>query len=183
MLIQPSKVAAVLVAIAISTTSAGAQNVQNWLTNQTGQVQQDLSSGMINANQATQLAGREAQIQAQQQQWAAQNGGALTAQQNQQITRELRGVNRGLTNDLRTNNPALNNTMNGMPGYYQNGMGYYPNGYMRNANFMYPPSMTGNGMYNGMYPINGNGAYSPNGYNNSNNNSYGWHHHHQWNGN
>lgn len=180
MLIQTSKAVVALAVIALCTAPAHAQNVQNWLTNQTGQVQQDLSSGLINANQATQLAGREAQIQQQAQQWAAQNGGALTAQQNQQLARELKGVGRRLGNDVHANNPMLNN-VNGLPGAYPSPMGYYPNGYMQNSNFMYPPNITGNGMYNGMYPVNGNGAYAPGLYSNSNN-PYAWHHHHQWNG-
>src|SRR5262249_20936692 len=133
MVIRSPKTALVLALFFAGTTAAGAQNVQNWMTNQTSQVQQDLSQGLINANQATQLAGREAQIQQQQQQWAAQNGCTLTPQQNQQIARELRGVSRGLGNDVRSNNPAMNN-MNGMPGYNPANMGYYPNGFYRNSN-------------------------------------------------
>ncbi len=86
---------------------ANAQNAMNWSANQTGQIQQDLNSGLINAGQAAALQNREAQIQAQTQREILQNGGTLNPLQQRQLNSELRGVNKALGKDIRRDNPGL----------------------------------------------------------------------------
>src|SRR5277367_5771411 len=96
MLYDSNKLAVIAAMLLVSTSAAGAQNLQNWETNQAGQIQQDMSNGQINASQASALAAREAQIQAQQQQYMSQNGGTLTPAESQQLSREMHGVNHSL---------------------------------------------------------------------------------------
>lgn len=154
------KTVPVLVAACLmSMTAANAQGLQNWATNEANKILQDQSSGAINANQAANLQNRDAQIQAQQQQYLNQNGGTLTPQQSQQIGSELRHLNGKLNRDVR-NNPTL------APGTYPPGYvppaGYVPqNGYIPNNGYV-PP------------------GYNP-AYNQQNPNGYPRRHHHHWN--
>jgi hypothetical protein len=89
--------------------SAWAQNAQTWLTNEENKIQQDAGSGMINSQQAGNLQNRAAQIQQQEQTYLNQNGGTLTPQEGRQIGHEVRGLNRGLSRDVRRDNPAFGN--------------------------------------------------------------------------
>src|SRR5271163_2374357 len=85
--------------------AANAQGFLNWAANQAGQIQQDMGTGLINPNQAAGLQNREAQIQAQEQNDLARNGGYLSPLQQRQISSELKGVNRALGRDVSRNNP------------------------------------------------------------------------------
>ncbi len=82
----------------------------NWEAKQQNTINQEAASGVINSKQAAALQRREAQIQAQQQQYLNQNGGTLTTQQKHQIDSELRSVNKHLNSDVKRNaaqtNPA-----------------------------------------------------------------------------
>ncbi len=102
------KLISMLVAIMfLVPATAQAQGVQNWLTNESNKIQQFSNNGLINSGQSSKLQNRNAQIQAQEQQYLNQNGGFLTPQQQQQIGSELRGVNKRLHNDIRQDNPNL----------------------------------------------------------------------------
>lgn len=123
------------------TTPAVAQNVQNWLQNQAGRIQQSYGSGMINQSQAGQLQNREAQIVSQEQRYMQQNGGQLTPQQSQQIGSEIRRLNRHMMGDINKNNPSLSN---GMYSY----RGGWPGGAWNQYGGQYPGSQYGQGWPN-----------------------------------
>ena len=158
----------VAIAVLLPVLPASAQNFQNWLNNAAGQIQQDASSGLINQNQATQLQNREAQIQAQQQQYLNQNGGTLTPAQQAQIGSELSHLNRRAQRDIQQDNPNLipaNMPAGSTPMYpqqYRNWNGYNPN-YPPSPYNVPPQSQTTNG-----YPYVYQGRHH--------------HHHGQWNG-
>jgi hypothetical protein len=107
-----------LLTVSISPVFAQAATPTNWETNQQNQINQAAAAGAINPTTQAGLQQAESQIQAQQQQLLNQNGnGTLTPQQKQQIDADLRGVNRNLRSDIRSQSP------NGYPGTapnYQN---------------------------------------------------------------
>lgn len=80
---------------------------QGWINNTAGQIQQDAGAGLINSGQAAALQNRDAQIQAQEQQYLNQNGGKLTGQERRQINGELRNLDRHMGSDIRRDNPTL----------------------------------------------------------------------------
>ena len=94
-------------ALLLAGSPALAQNFQNWETNQQAQIQQDATGGQLNANQVQHLQNREAQIQAQQQAYMTQNGGALTGAESRQIGHELASVNHQIGRDVNRNTGAL----------------------------------------------------------------------------
>ena len=122
------RVVPVLVALCLSpVAAANAQSLQNWATNEATKILQAQGSGMINSNQGAQLQNRDAQIQAQEQQYLNQNGGTLTPQESRQIGSELRHLNRGLNKDVVRDNPNL--TSGAYPPGYIPPNGYVPPGY------------------------------------------------------
>ena len=163
---------AVLTVVSLPKASAQWQP-QNWQAGQQNQINQDANSGLINPNQAANLDRREAQIQAQQQMYRAQNGGYLTPQEQNQVGSELRGVNGNLRRDM-AGNGAMNyaNGAYNAPAQWQNGNGY-PQQQWRNMGG-YPQAGVQN--VNG-YPAS-NGYMPQNGYQQGQNpQQFGGHHH------
>jgi hypothetical protein len=150
---QITAISALTVLLASWPAAAKAQNVQNWLQNEAGQIQQGYGSGMINQGQAGRLQNQEAQIVSQDQRYLQQNGGRLTQQESQQIGSELKHLNRHFNGDVRRNNPSAAN--------YGNAGGWYPRGQNNGS-----PYSQSNGYYP---PMNSNAAayQNPNFYQNS----------------
>jgi hypothetical protein len=116
----------------------------NWETNQQGAINRDVSQGALNVGQAAALQNREAQIQAQQQQYMNQNGGTLAPQQQRQIDSELRGVNQNINRDVR--HDAAQNNPFGMQAAGQQ----WQNGFSNQGQFQrpqWPNNVAGQGQW------------------------------------
>jgi hypothetical protein len=97
-----------LLALACSINTAGAQGVQNFVTNEENNIQQDMAAGAINSKQASAIQNQQAAIMSQEQQYKNQNGGNLTPQQRQQIAGEERQLKNVVNQTVYQNNPNAN---------------------------------------------------------------------------